>query len=305
MRDTNQARFDLNLLVIFDALMRERHAGRAAERLGLTQPAVSHALGRLRGLFGDQLFVKHARGMKPTPRAESLAASIVPALAALRISLAPQPRFDPKTAARTVVIGTSDYIDLTLMPPLAARLRMEAPAANLRIKAASRSSVAQDLRRRDIDLAIGPLSAAPEAVDVMPLFQERFVMIARKEHPALKKPLTPQAFAALPHLLVSPRGDPAGAVDEALREIGLARRIVMTVPHFLAAPFAVEATDLVAVLPERVAKRMGSAADIDIRDLPLDIASWTAGLARAKDSLDDPFMTWLVALICETASTLP
>src|SRR5262249_8486942 len=122
MPNDHNRRLDLNLLVIFDALMREQHAGRAGERLGLTQPAVSRALGRMRDLIGDPLFVKHARGMKPTPRAEILAASIVPALATLRTSLAPQRGLDPKSVARTIALGASDYIDLTLIPAVAARL---------------------------------------------------------------------------------------------------------------------------------------------------------------------------------------
>jgi DNA-binding transcriptional LysR family regulator len=305
MHEDHHRRFDLNLLDVFDALMRERHAGRAGERLGLTQPAISHALGRMRDLVGDPLFVKYARGMKPTPRAEILAASIVPALATLRTSLAPQRGLDPKSVARTIVIGASDYIDLTLIPAVTARLRQEAPLVDLRIKATSRVKVVRDLRRRDIDLAIGPLSAASEGVDLTPLFKERFVMIARKGHPALKKPLSLERFAALHHLLVSPSGDPFGIIDQELREIGLTRRIVITVPHFLAAPFVVETTDLVAVMPERVAKRMRPVADIGVRDIPLDIPPWTVGLARPKDTLVDSFMEWLVRLICATAAELP
>jgi DNA-binding transcriptional LysR family regulator len=305
MHENHHKRFDLNLLDVFDALMREQHAGRAGERLGLTQPAVSHALGRMRDLVGDPLFVKSARGMKPTPRAEILAASIVPALATLRTSLAPQRGLDPKSMARTIAIGASDYVDLTLIPAVAARLRQEAPLIDLRLKATTRADVVQDLRRRDIDLAIGPLSAAPQGVDLTPLFKERFVMIARKGHPALKKPLPPERFAALHHLLISPRGDPFGVVDQALREIGLTRRVVITVQNFLAAPFIVQTTDLVAVVPERVAKRMRAVADIGVRNIPVDIPPWTVGLARPKETLIDSFMEWLVRLISATAAELP
>ena len=156
----------------------------------------------------------------------------------------------------------------------------------------------------EIDLAIGPLSAAPEAVDLTPLFEERFVMISRRGHPGLRKRLSPPRFAALHHLLVSPRGDPSGVVDQALRELGLARRIVVTVPHFLAAPIIVASTDLVAVVPERVARRMRSAADIEVRDVPVDIPGWTVGLARPKNNVADSFMTWLVQLIHDVSAEL-
>src|SRR4051812_34181952 len=127
MQDIDLPKFDLNLLVVFDALMREQHVGRAGELVGLTQPAVSHALGRLRHLVNDPLFLKHARGMRPTPRAEALADAIAPALRTLRTSLRQPANFDPAGIARTVVIGASDYIDFTLVPRLMSELRKSAP----------------------------------------------------------------------------------------------------------------------------------------------------------------------------------
>jgi len=147
-------------------------------------------------------------------------------------------------------------------------------------------------------------AAAPQGVDLTPLFKERFVLIARDGHPALKRPLSPERFAALHHLLISPGGDPFGVVDQALRESGLTRRIVITVQNFLAAPFIVQTTGLVAVVPERLAKRMRSVADIGVRNIPVDIPPWTVGLARSKETLLDSFMEWLVRLISATASEL-
>lgn len=304
MHMDNHVRFDLNLLAVFDAIMQERHIGRAGERLGLTQPAVSHALGRLRTLTGDRLFVKHARGVKPTPRASALAETIAPALVMLQTSLDPAREFQPQTVTRTIVIGASDYATLVLLPAVATSLRREAPLMDVSVRAISRADVDQALRRREIDLAIGPLAAAPEGIHSIPLFKERFVMIARKTHPLLKNPLTVEAFAALPHLLVSPRGDASGAVDMALRELGLSRRVALTVPHFLAAPFLIETTDLVAVIPERVAVRMRPAAGISIGEIPVGIPPWTVGLGQSKENLTDACMAWLVALICRTAADI-
>lgn len=300
MHDLNK-RFDLNLLTVFDALMRERHAGRAAERLNLTQPAVSHALGRLRELVGDPLFVRHARGMRPTPGAQTLGTVIVPALATLRGSLRAQRGFDPGAVARTVVIGSSDYIDLVLIPHLAAQLQRDAPRLDLRFRATASGAVADQLRRGEIDMAIGPLAAAPRHGELTPLFTERFVAVARARHPAFAKRPTPKRFAELPQLLISPQGDAAGPVDRALAERGLARRVAMTVTHFAAAPFVIEACDLVAVMPERVAHRMLPAARIAIHPLPLAIPHWTVGLVTSASHGADPLMDWLAALIRKVA----
>jgi DNA-binding transcriptional LysR family regulator len=304
MQDANLPKFDLNLLVVFDALMREQHVGRAGELLGLTQPAVSHALGRLRHLLNDPLFVKHAKGVRPTPRAEALADAIAPALRTLRGSLRSDDVFDPATMARTIVIGGTDYIDLTLIPRLMARLRQAAPGFELRLRPTNRETVVGELRRQEIDFAIGSLAAAPTAVDVTPLFSERLVMIGRQGHPALKHKLTVKDFAALSHLLVSPRGDAFGSVDNALRELGHSRRIAITVPHFLAAPFIVGATDLVAVVAERVALRLAEAAKLTIHELPFAVPSWTVGLARLKERPDDPAIDWLIDQISATATEL-
>lgn len=297
-------RFDLNLLVVFDTLMREGHVGRAGEVLGLTQPAVSHALGRLRHLLGDPLFVKHAKGMRPTPRAETLAAPLASALQALRATLNPDDGFDPAQARRTIIMGGADYIDLTLMPPLMKAIRAEAPQFDIRLRAITRETVLHDLRRQEIDLAIGPVGAAPSALDVTPLFSERLVMISRRGHPAVKGTLSPEDFASLPHLLVSPRGDPVGSVDEALREAGLARRVVFTVPHFLAAPFIVGATDMVGVLAERIARRLGAASGISIRPLPVTVRPWTIGIARPRDAPSDPALNWLTQLIVRISAII-
>src|SRR5947209_2813168 len=204
MHNIDLHKIHLNLLAVFDALMREQHVGRAGELLGLTQPAVSHALGRLRHLLDDPLFVRHAKGMRPTARATALADAIAPALRILRASLKQRGEFDPAAANRTIVIGGSDYIDLILMPRLMSRLRETARGIKIRLRPTSRETVLQDLRRQDIDCALGPLAAAPgDAVELTPLFTERLVMIGRHNHPLLDGEVSLESFAALAHLLVS------------------------------------------------------------------------------------------------------
>jgi DNA-binding transcriptional LysR family regulator len=304
MHEIHLERFDLNLLLLFDTLMRERHAGRAGEALGLTQPAVSHALTRLRQLLDDPLFIKHAKGMRPTPRAEALAGPIASALRLLRAALNEEQPFDPAQSKRTIAIGGSDYIDFALMPKLLPSIREAAPGFNVRLRSVSQETVSQELRRREIDIAIGPVAAAPEGVELTPLFTERLVLIARLGHPALRKNLTPEIFAGLQHLLVSPRGDPFGLVDRALREAGLSRRVAITVPHFFAAPFIIGATDLVALLVERVARRLAQAAGISVHEQPIAIPPWTIGVAHLPDALSDPAIKWLVRKICAVSSEI-
>lgn len=304
MHTIDLRRFDLNLLVVFDALMRERHVGRAAERLGLTQPAVSHALGRLRGALADPLFERHARGMRPTARAQALASDIVPLLQSLATRLRPDGMFDPLAAERSVTVGGSDYVDLLIAPRLTERFSKLAPRLDLRFRSISAETTVRDLRRREIDLAIGPIAAAPAAVRLRPLFTERLVLIARNEHPALRGTLDPQSYANLPHVLVSPSGDALGSVDSALRELGLSRRVAVTVPHFMAAPFIVGATDLVAVIAERVARRLAWAAGVSIHDLPVMVPGWSVGVATTSDLDGDPLLSWVVDQIAEVAAAI-
>lgn len=298
------SRLDLNLLTVFETIMRERHIGRAAEALHLTQPAVSHALGRLRHAFADPLFVRHARGVRPTVRADGLAAMIAPALDMLRAGFGAAQDFDPATVKREVTIGASDYVALTLMPPLIARLRALAPGIDLRIRSVSRQSVHGELRRHEIDFAVGPMAAVPETARMRSLFTERLVLIARRDHPALRGRLTLQRLARLDHLLVAPSGDAFGTVDGVLREAGFSRHIAVTVPHFLAAPFIVGMTDLVAVMAERVARAVAGPAGVQILPLPVAIAPWTLGLARPKDAPGHPALDWLEELICSVAQDI-
>ncbi len=301
MNEIDLSRVDLNLLTVFDALMREGHVGRAGERLRLTQPAVSHALARLRHLLGDPLFVRHAKGVKPTPRAEELALPLAAALQGLRALLAPRLPFDPRGVQRTITLGTTDYVSFVVLPSLMAMVRREAPGLDLRVHSVDSGSVLQRLRRGEVDLAIGPVQKAPATLEVVPLFLERLVAVARRGHPALGGKLSIADFAALPHLLVSPGGDAHGLVDEALTAHGLARRIVLTVPHFLAVPFLVEATDLVAALAERVATRLAATAAIEIGPLPVEAAPWTVGMIRPKGAVPDPALTWFMNAVAATA----
>lgn len=299
MNQTDLRKFDLNLLVVFEVLMAERHVGRAAAKLGLSQSGASYALARLRELAGDRLFIRHPKGVEPTERALALAAPIADVLERARAALASPLPFDPAVAARRFSVGATDYVTLVVLPPLLARIRKVAPAIDLQFRNIDRDSIAPLLDRGDIDLALGiapkPL---PKRLVARRLFEEKLVCIARKGHPAFRGgrgTLTPAQFANLPHLLVTPRGDLAGPVDAALAKRGLSRRIVAAVPHFLSAPFVVGATDIVAVLAARVVARFAATADIDIHPTPIPVDGWRVDLLCRRERMADPAIAWLCA----------
>ncbi len=304
MHEINLRGIDLNLLVIFETLMRERHVGRSGDVLGMTQPAVSHALSRLRHLLDDPLFVRYAGGVKPTPRAEALNAPIGHALAAVRVALADTGAFNPSRAVRTVLIGASDYADLVLMPTLMAEVRLAAPGVDIWRRSISREAVLGDLRRREIDMVIGPLGQASDTLVQTALFSERLLLVARKGHPALAAEMSLQTLAEFDHLLVSTGGDATSSLDDRLREAGVSRRVVMTTPNFLAAPFIVAATDLVCLLAERVARRLASAAAIGIHPQPAPVAPSTIGLARLAGLAPDPAIDWIAGVAAQIAETI-
>jgi DNA-binding transcriptional LysR family regulator len=293
MNDIDRCRADLNLFVVFQALLAERHVGRAAQRLALTQSAASHALGRLRDLFGDPLFVRHPKGVEPTARALALAPEINDILSRAQ-SLLATPVFDP-TVARSFTIATIDLTVPTIIVPLIEHLRRVAPAIDVRVVPLIREHVVAAFDRQEIDLAILNFPDPPKRVARSPVLKDRYVGIARRGHPAFKgTSLTAKAFAALPHLLFSPRGDPKGIVDEPLAQLsGVRRRVVMTIPHISAAPLIVARTDLVAVIAERIARFYAAEFDIMLFDPPIELPEFTISALTSTARAADPALQWL------------
>ncbi|MGI9383514.1 MAG: LysR family transcriptional regulator [Methyloligellaceae bacterium] len=247
----NLAGIDLNLLLVFDAVMSERHVTRAGQRIGMSQPAMSNALNRLRHHLEDELFVRGADGMRPTPRALELAEPIHSALAEIETALDPAV-FEPATANRTFRIGTNDYAVTTLIPTLAARLGEEAPGVNIRtVPSAGRTL--EMLDDQEIDFGIAAFADIPERFDALSLIEDIFVVMMRRHHPLAKRPLTLGDYAAAKHLLVSPRGDGQGYVDTELRAHGLTRQIAVTINNFSSIPAILAASDLIVTTPKRVA----------------------------------------------------
>jgi DNA-binding transcriptional LysR family regulator len=313
MHERHLIELDLNLLVALRALLLERHVTRAAARIGLTQPAMSHALGRLRTQLSDPLLVRTASGMQLTPRASELAPSLDRVLEDLSKLLVKPEAFDPARSTHTFRIATSDYVELVLLPKLLERLWRLAPNVNVRLKNLAKRGL-EDLDEGVVDFVLGPSLRAggsrggrePRGFFGQKVISERFVCVVREDHPAVGKRLTLETFLDLPHALVTPRGDLRGIVDTALAKLGRRRRIAIDVPHFLVAPFFVERTDLVLTVAERVARALSSSIRLKILPPPseLNLPGFDIALYWHERHRADPAHVWLRSLIASVAKTL-
>lgn len=304
MKPLDLTRFDLNLLVVLEALWAERHVGRAAERLHLSQSATSHALSRLRTAFGDQLFIRNPRGMEPTPLTIELMPQVAAVLESIRLVATPRGPFDPGRLQATLSVAATDHAILTVVAPALANIQAAAPGVVLKFRPADMESALRMLDSGDLDIVLGSGSFAqlPQRLDCQLVHKERFIGIARKGHPALVKRgkklhMELDEFARLPHILVSPRGDARGAVDHALEALGRSRTVTVTCPSFLAVPFMVGASQSIAVIAERVALRMQEAAQLSLFELPLALPSWEVFVMRAQGRANEPALRWITSLM--------
>ncbi|KKC23796.1 LysR family transcriptional regulator [Sphingomonas sp. SRS2] len=286
---------DLNLLVAFDALMAERSVTRAGARVGRTQPAMSAALSRLRALLGDELFVRGPTGLQPTPRALDLAEPLGRALAEIERTLAFTQRFEPRSSAAAFSLGLSEHPAHVLLPRLVERLREIAPAVVLRVRSfTARDDAVTMLDAGEIDLAVGVPPTVPAArILTRPLFEERFVCVLRRDHPAADLPLDLKAFLGLSHLLVSPENERFGHVDAALAKRGLKRRVALTLPQMYAAPALIARSDMIATLMAGVVSASGHSHDLSVLTPPLDLASVPLVLAWHRRNDTHPAQRWL------------
>lgn len=289
---------DLNLLRVFDAVLRERRVTAAAARLGLTQPAVSNALARLRQLFGDALFVRTPGGMDATPFARELAESVQQALALLESALARGVGFDPATSGRAFRFYMSDLGQIEFLPPLVERVRRLAPGVHLEAVAMEPEDIGGALAAGGLDLAVGFLPGLGAPLQRKALFRDRYVCLMRADHPVIGRRLTRKRFLQASHALVMYRGGHR-VIEEALKRAGVARQIALRVPHFTVVPMVLERTDLILTLPSRVARvyeRSGR-----FKSLPPPVAIPPAEVAiHWHERFDgDPGNRWLRELMAE------
>jgi DNA-binding transcriptional LysR family regulator len=298
------AGIDLNLLVVFDALMAERHVTRAGERIGLSQPAVSAALNRLRHLLKDDLFIRRADRMQPTRKAQELAVPLRQALMQIQAALEPQ-TFDPATAKCTFKLATNDFAASILLPSLGAKLSLEAPSIDLRLIYADDALGIKLLDEDRIDLAIAPFESPQPQFERQHLLEPGgFLCVMRKGHPLTGKPLTLESFAAAPQLLISRTGDATGFVDEILAELGLKRRVAFTVPSFLLAPIVLAQTDYIAVLPRQLVEMFQQMTDLVAYEPPFPQRKFPLGMLWHQRLSKDPGHLWLRNTLREVAAAI-
>ncbi len=292
--------FDLNLLVSLQVLLEERHVTRAAERLDISQPAMSAALARLRALLGDQLLVRGPQGLALTPRAEELAAQLRPVMGGIERMVAPAPGFVPASSRRTFSLIGTDFVEYVLLPALAARLARDAPGVQVMFKGPDFRHIEQRMASGELDLAIGYCPAAPDPLIRRAAFTEPFVCVARRAHPAVADGvLSLDAYAELGHAQVLPQDSTmyADAVDGALAAAGLVRRVVVWQPSFLAVVAVVARTELIATVPSRVAALMAPSLPIAIHPLPLALPPSEVGLYWHPRCRDDAGHVWFRQLV--------
>jgi DNA-binding transcriptional LysR family regulator len=265
------ADIDLNQLVLFQQLMVERRVSKVAENLGLTQPAVSNTLAKLRRQFGDDLFVRTPAGMMPTPFAEALAEPVGYALGMIHSGLNQHSRFDPASVKRSFAIGMTDIGEIVFLPRLVERLRQEAPGVSLSTVRTTATSLRDDMESGKVDLAIGPLPQLKAGFFQRRLFRQRYVCLFRKGHPLDRKRLTLADFKAAEHLVIVSAGTGHGKVDDLIRRAGVDRAVRLTIPHFVSVGHLLRRTDMVATVTERLAESLVEPFDLTYRLHPIDL----------------------------------
>lgn len=261
---------DLNQLVLFQQLMVERRVSKVANNLGLTQPAVSNTLAKLRRQFGDDLFVRTPAGMMPTPFAEQLAEPIGYALGMIHSGLNQHSRFDPATVNRSISIGMTDIGEIVFLPALVERLRQQAPGVSLSTVRTTATNLRDDMEAGKVDLAIGPLPQLKAGFFQRRLFRQRYVCLFRQGHALDRKRLSLADFKAAEHLIIVSAGTGHGKVDDLIRRAGVERKMRLTVPHFVSVGHILRRSDMVATVTERLAESL--AEPFDLRFLPHPIA---------------------------------
>ncbi len=290
---------DLNQLVVLHQLMIDRGVSKAAASLGLSQPAVSNTLAKLRRLFGDELFLRTPAGMLPTPLAEQLAAPIGQALGLIRSGLNEQPRFDPATCRRAVTLGMSDIGEIVFLPALLERIGREAPGVRLSTVRNTAVQLREEMEAGRVDLAIGLLPQLQAGFFQRRLFEQRYVCLFRRGHALDKARISLADFRRAEHLVVVSAGTGHGLVDDRIRRAGIDREVRLTVPHFVAVGPLLQHSNLVASVPERLADRLAGPFGLTSRPHPVTLPAISINLFWHATAHRSPLNQWLRGLVAE------
>ncbi|NML16540.1 LysR family transcriptional regulator [Azohydromonas caseinilytica] len=288
---------DLNLLVVFRQLLAERRVSKVAENLGLSQPAVSNALARLRRLLGDELFTRTPQGMAPTPYAEQLAQPLTQALGLIHGALNQKSGFDPATARRAFTVGMSDIGEIWFLPRLVDALVRAAPGVSVSTVRNASVNLKDEMEAAKVDLAIGLLPQLRAGFFQRRVLLTRYVCLMRRGHPLDKPGLTLQEFCAAEHVVVVAQGTGHGRVDEALQRGGVQRRVRLTVPHFTAVGHILQTTALLATVPEPLAQRIAGPFGLAYVPPPVELPAVSINLFWHARVHQDPANVWLRQLI--------
>ncbi|MBM1220754.1 LysR family transcriptional regulator [Ponticoccus sp. SC2-23] len=307
----NLASFDLNLLRVLDVLLKENSTVRAGERVGLSQPAVSAALSRLRASLGDELFFRRGQGLEPTQYARSLQEPLREIMAGIETLIGGPGDFTPETSDASFRISGSDFFAELLMPQLAERLQKHAPAMRVHLVDLVPDSYVDTLDRYEVDFALIPRIDLPDWIESASVFQSGFLVIARAGHPRLSRAgLAPgdvvplDLFCDLGHVLFSPEGNSRAMGDAALAKLGRERRVVMTMPVFSGVYRAVAGSDLVALLPSALARHIADAAGLEVFRPPMPVPTAHINLIWHRRFSASPAHNWMRHQIAELLAPL-
>ncbi|MBR7791354.1 LysR family transcriptional regulator [Undibacterium sp. FT147W] len=290
---------DLNLLVVFQHIFESRQISLVARQLGLSQPAVSNALARLRRSFDDELFVRTANGMQPTPRAEQLADSVTLALSHITQALNSENSFDAASSKRHFTIAMTDVGEVYFMPLLVEELLRRAPQIQISTVRAGSIDLKTEMESGRVDLAIGAFDDLSDAWFQRRLFRQNYVCMLRQTHPLVGKPLEMKEFVAAHHLIVASQEEPYISINQRLEKAGINPKAQFQVPHFVAVPYIVSSNDLLVTVPRKLAERAAAPFGLTYIKPPLRLPALQTNLFWHRRYHQDTGNQWLRQFICE------
>ncbi|MFB6327270.1 LysR substrate-binding domain-containing protein [Pantoea deleyi] len=297
-------KYDLNLLPVLLVMMEERNVTRAAERLGITQPALSNALNRLRDTLNDPLFIRERYGMRPTPKAEQLAQVVSVALSSIDNVILGQQDFDPLQATRLFTLAPNSYVEFIMMPAIVARLRVCAPGIRLRLTPFGNDVTETGVISGNTDMVLGRIVDPPDNLVVQHLMNEGLACVVRADHPLVGDTLSADLYEQLRHVNVLPPGRMRAGLYQALEQRGLRRQVAVSVTHFLAVPEMIAVTDYCATLPRLICQHLSRDTRLRIVPAPVDLGTFPVEMGWHARYRDDPAHRWFRSLMVETAQAL-
>ncbi|MBI1188884.1 MAG: LysR family transcriptional regulator [Alphaproteobacteria bacterium] len=300
MNDVDIRRLDASLLLVLASLLRTRQATATAQLLGVTQSSVSHSLAKLRDVFGDELFLRRPQGLEPTARAMALRPTVDRVLDLLRDAVRDAP-FEPATAQGLVSIASTDYPGAVLVAPLLERLDKEAPGVRASVRPLVRREAIAALLSGDVDFAVGPFAGAEPRLEKRALWQDDYLVAARKGHPVFARACTLADYCAARHVLVSQSGDLEGVVDAVLAARQRARRVIAAVPSFLTALTIVARSDAIVTMPALIAKAHARDLGLKLFPCPVPVRRLKVNLVARAQAGRGPLNAWLSDLIVSVA----